>query len=68
MKTLEPKTEFVPTSRRSIPTYVSGKIQRHHLDKLAVVYVRQSTPRQVLEHHESTELQYKLVDRAVALG
>jgi hypothetical protein len=48
--------------------YVSGKIQGHHLEKLAVVYVRQSTARQVLEHRESTDLQYKLANRAVALS
>jgi DNA invertase Pin-like site-specific DNA recombinase len=35
---------------------------------LAVVYVRQSTRRQVIDHGESTRLQYGLVDRAVALG
>jgi DNA invertase Pin-like site-specific DNA recombinase len=44
------------------------KIQRHHLQRLAIVYVRQSTPRQVLEHRESTELQYGLARRAVSLG
>jgi DNA invertase Pin-like site-specific DNA recombinase len=35
---------------------------------LAIVYVRQSTPQQVLEHRESTARQYALADRAVALG
>jgi DNA invertase Pin-like site-specific DNA recombinase len=35
---------------------------------LAVVYVRQSTQQQVLEHRESTARQYALADRAVALG
>jgi DNA invertase Pin-like site-specific DNA recombinase len=35
---------------------------------LAVVYVRQSSPQQVLEHRESAELQYDLRRRAVALG
>ena len=44
------------------------KIQPHHRDRLAVVYVRQSTQRQVLEHAESTALQYPLARRAVALG
>jgi DNA invertase Pin-like site-specific DNA recombinase len=68
MRTIEQKPALAPSLRRTIPTYVSGKIQGHHLEKLAVVYVRQSTPRQVLEHHESTDLQYKLADRAVALG
>jgi DNA invertase Pin-like site-specific DNA recombinase len=68
MRTIEQKAAFAPSSRQSLSTYVSGKIQGHHLEKLAVVYVRQSTPRQVLEHHESTDLQYNLADRAVALG
>jgi DNA invertase Pin-like site-specific DNA recombinase len=35
---------------------------------VAVVYVRQSTPQQVLDHRESTARQYALADRAVALG
>ncbi|SRR5579883_3192 len=39
-----------------------------HRDRLAVVYVRQSTVQQVLAHQESTRLQYGLVDRAQALG
>ncbi len=45
-----------------------GKIQPHHLDRLAVVYVRQSTMQQVERHQESTRLQYALVERAVDLG
>jgi DNA invertase Pin-like site-specific DNA recombinase len=68
MRTIENNAANVFASRRPIPSYVSGKIQGHHLEKLAVVYVRQSTARQVLEHHESTDLQYKLANRAVALG
>jgi DNA invertase Pin-like site-specific DNA recombinase len=35
---------------------------------MAIVYVRQSTQHQVLEHRESTARQYALADRAVALG
>ncbi len=34
----------------------------------ALVYVRQSTPQQVLDHRESTARQYALVDLAVELG
>jgi DNA invertase Pin-like site-specific DNA recombinase len=45
-----------------------GKIQGDHRDRLAVVYVRQSTVQQVERHQESTRLQYGLVERAVALG
>jgi DNA invertase Pin-like site-specific DNA recombinase len=44
------------------------KLQAWHLERSAIVYVRQSTPQQVLEHQESTARQYALVDRAVALG
>jgi hypothetical protein len=42
----------------------SGKIQGYHRDRLAVVYVRQSTVQQVERHQESTRLQYGLVERA----
>ena len=49
-------------------SWVSEKLQAHHLERLAVVYVRQSTLQQVLDHQESTQIQYGLVDRAQALG
>jgi len=48
--------------------WVSEKLQAHHLERLAVVYVRQSTLQQVLDHQESTRIQYGLVDRAQMLG
>ena len=44
------------------------KVRPEHLDRAAAVYVRQSTRHQVLEHTESTRLQYALAGRAVALG
>ncbi len=44
------------------------KIRPEHLALAAIVYVRQSTRGQVLEHTESTRLQYALAGRAVALG
>ncbi len=46
----------------------SPKLRPWHLDRGAIVSVRQSTPQQVLEHRESTARQYALGDRAVALG
>src|SRR5215510_11960825 len=46
----------------------SPKIRPWHRDRSAIVYVRQSTPQQVLGHQESTARQYALVDRAAALG
>lgn len=45
-----------------------GKIAACHQRRHAVVYVRQSTPRQVTEHRESLARQYALYDRAVGLG
>jgi DNA invertase Pin-like site-specific DNA recombinase len=44
------------------------KIRPEHQDRAAVVYVRQSSRQQVLEHSESTRLQYALAERAAALG
>src|SRR5271169_829925 len=46
----------------------SSKIQPWHLQRKAIVYIRQSTPQQVLEHRESADQQYSLVHRAAALG
>jgi len=44
------------------------KITQQHLEHDAYLYIRQSTPRQVVENTESTQRQYALRDRAVALG
>jgi DNA invertase Pin-like site-specific DNA recombinase len=44
------------------------KLQPTHLDRLAVVYVRQSSPLQVERHQESQRRQYQLAERAAALG
>jgi DNA invertase Pin-like site-specific DNA recombinase len=43
-------------------------VVNQHLERLAIVYVRQSSTKQVEQNIESTQLQYKLVDRAAALG
>jgi len=47
---------------------MSAKIHSTHLERKACVYVRQSTHTQIMQHHESTERQYNLRERAVALG
>jgi DNA invertase Pin-like site-specific DNA recombinase len=44
------------------------KVTPSHLQRDAYLYVRQSTLRQVLENTESTQRQYNLRARAVALG
>jgi DNA invertase Pin-like site-specific DNA recombinase len=46
----------------------SPKVTDRHLSRLAVVYIRQSTLRQVRENAESTARQYDLPRRAIALG
>ena len=52
-----------------LPWELAGsKVQEWHRDRLAVVYVRQSTMAQVIEHGESTRLQYGLSGRAADLG
>jgi len=48
--------------------FLEGKIRSDHLQRQAVIYVRQSTMQQVQRHQESTRLQYGLVDRALQLG
>jgi hypothetical protein len=52
----------------TITTGISAKVTRAHLERLAVVYVRQSTLAQVRDHGESTQRQYALTDDAERLG
>ncbi|MDG3005845.1 recombinase family protein [Paludisphaera mucosa] len=55
-------------SRADAASPSAHKIRPRHCDRLAVVYVRQSTPQQVAGNRESADLQYQLRRRAVALG
>src|SRR5215813_8578676 len=43
-------------------------ITPQHLERLAVIYIRQSTPQQTLSNQESLRLQYALQQRARELG
>ena len=45
-----------------------GRVQGRHVRRKAIVYVRQSTPGQIVRHRESTALQYGLTGRAAQLG
>jgi DNA invertase Pin-like site-specific DNA recombinase len=47
---------------------MNSKIQAQHLGRRAVVYLRQSSEKQVKENRESQRLQYALADRARDLG
>lgn len=44
------------------------KICPHHLERKALLYVRQSSAQQVLHNRESSSLQYAMRDRLTALG
>lgn len=46
----------------------SLKVQPHHLERGAYLYIRQSSMKQVIENVESTKRQYGLRTRATALG
>lgn len=51
-----------------LATSWSSKLAERHFERSAIVYVRQSTTQQVLNHRESAARQYSLVDLAVRLG
>lgn len=65
-------TQPTPVSHRSTPPPSWGlrseKIRPEHGERLAMVYIRQSSPQQVLNNQESTRLQYSLKERAIQLG
>lgn len=45
-----------------------SKIKAQHREKMAYVYLRQSTMAQVIHNQESTERQYALKDKAISCG
>jgi len=47
---------------------ISDKICPQHLERKAILYVRQSSAHQVLHNRESSALQYAMRDRLIALG
>ena len=57
----------VHPARRSTMS-IADKVQSLDCDRLAIVYVRQSTLQQVERHQELTRLQYGLVERALQFG
>src|SRR3954463_5179063 len=60
-----PASSLTPSDPGSLPSPSTANISR--LIR-SWGYVRQSSVNQVRQHQESTELQYRLVDRAVGLG
>jgi DNA invertase Pin-like site-specific DNA recombinase len=47
---------------------INNKIKESHLDRKAIIYIRQSTDRQVQQNKESQRLQYALQDKAKQWG
>src|SRR5688572_33210249 len=47
---------------------ISEKIRPHHLERKALLYVRQSSAPQVLHNRESSALPYAMRDRLTGLG
>ncbi len=47
---------------------MTDKIRPHHLERKAILYVRQSSAHQVLHNRESSALQYAMRDRLATLG
>ena len=68
MKTAEKLPGRAAPMSGALTPLVSAKILPAHLERLAIVYVRQSTQKQVLENRESAARQYAFADRAVAFG
>lgn len=63
-----PAAATAPHESTPPPGWPSTKLRARHFEGVALVYVRQSTTQQVLDHRESTARQYALVDLAVRLG
>src|ERR1700682_2346695 len=55
-----------PYGRR--PGMITDKVRPHHLERKALLYVRQSSAHQVLHNRESSALQYAMRDRLPVLG
>ena len=47
---------------------ITDKVRPHHLERKALLYVRQSSAHQALHNRESSALQYVMRDRLTALG
>jgi DNA invertase Pin-like site-specific DNA recombinase len=47
---------------------ISDKIRPHHLERKAILYVRQSSAHQVLHNRESSALQYAMRNHLTTLG
>src|SRR5260370_23291714 len=56
------------TNSEPVPGNRSSKIASHHLERWAIVYVRQSHPQQIQRHRESAQVQVNLQQAALGWG
>jgi DNA invertase Pin-like site-specific DNA recombinase len=63
-----PVASALPVLPSAVMSLREAKVREPHLQRKAIVYIRQSSPHQVLEHKESTARQYALAEVAFALG
>jgi DNA invertase Pin-like site-specific DNA recombinase len=66
--TTENNIETESARSELVAPILTGKVQSRHLERLAIIYIRQSTLRQVNHNTESTSLQYGLKQRVQQLG
>lgn len=68
--TRPPSRPPLPDTRSPAPPSPppSAKVGNGHLQRNAIVYIRQSSPQQVSNNRESTSRQYSLEERATQLG
>jgi DNA invertase Pin-like site-specific DNA recombinase len=64
----DPSSASQSKPARPSPVYASSKLTREHLQRSAILYVRQSTGQQLRDHQESTARQYQLTERLLAFG
>lgn len=65
---LPPQPASAPGANLAMRRARPGLITDWHIGLLAIIYIRQSSPQQVLDHRESRERQYAMVNYATALG
>jgi DNA invertase Pin-like site-specific DNA recombinase len=63
-----PVAAALPRTCPAAPGRRSAGLGDRHLSKLAIVYIRQSSARQIFDHQESRQRQYALADYAATLG
>ena len=63
-----PVDAALPLPHPPAPGRRSAALSDRHLSKLAIVYIRQSSARQIFDHQESRQRQYALADYAATLG